>query len=86
VFKTWFVFWHFLVCLGRFSKNWAIFSKLSGHPVSIQVMCLQARLRGPQGRDPALPANTRLGWKWLIVTNTLAYAELITAVKKVLKS
>ncbi len=31
----------------------------------------------------ALPANIRLGWKWLTVKNILAYrSELITAVKK----
>ncbi len=31
----------------------------------------------------ALPANIRLGWKWLVLTNALAYysAPLITAVK-----
>jgi hypothetical protein len=30
-----FVFWHYLAwgCFGYFSKNWAIFSKSSGHPV-----------------------------------------------------
>jgi hypothetical protein len=27
--RKWFVFWHFLGCLGHFSKNWAIFSKSS---------------------------------------------------------
>jgi hypothetical protein len=35
LFKTWFVFWHYLSCFGYFSKNWAIFSKSSGHPGSL---------------------------------------------------
>jgi hypothetical protein len=35
-------------------------------------------------RKYALGANIRLGWKWLNVTNTIAYfnAELITFVKR----
>ncbi len=35
-----------------------------------------------QGKLPALSANVRLGWKRLVVTNTLAYyGDVITTVK-----
>ncbi len=35
LFKTWFIFWHYLGCFGHCSKNWAIFSKSFGHPGSL---------------------------------------------------
>ncbi len=28
---------------------------------------------GPRGKAPTLPANIRLGWKYVTVANTLAY-------------
>ncbi len=34
---------------------------------------LRAPVRGPLRWAPALPANIRLGWKCLTVTNNLAY-------------
>jgi hypothetical protein len=38
-----------------------------------------------KGWLPALPANMRSAWKWLTMTNTLAYydTESVTAAKKV---
>ncbi len=41
------------------------------------------RSKGLHYSRPALPANIRLGWKWLTVTDTLAYydTETITAIK-----